>query len=113
MDKIASPQDLQGKIREILAYCEKDKPSREVIAKHLRDLAEGVKSGSKSNQEYLAEDADGLVQMSDRMIRKLQLLIRECKGMQELDFDLKHSMKHIVEVDSALRRVHHQLSKSK
>jgi hypothetical protein len=39
MDKIATPQDLQGELRQILAYCGTCQPSRAVVASKLRELA--------------------------------------------------------------------------
>jgi len=42
MNKIASPQELQAELRKLLAYTQSDKPSREVIARGLQDLASGV-----------------------------------------------------------------------
>ena len=42
MLKIASPQQLQNEILRILAYAQGDKPSREVLAHNLRELADRV-----------------------------------------------------------------------
>ena len=50
MDKIASPQDLQAELNDILASCQGDeRPSREVIAADLRDLADRV-AGMEATQ---------------------------------------------------------------
>lgn len=42
MNKIASPQDLQGELHEIHAYCGNPQPSRAVVAEKLRGLADRV-----------------------------------------------------------------------
>lgn len=44
MNKIASPRDLEGELRQILAYCETSQPSRTVVASRLRELADQVVS---------------------------------------------------------------------
>lgn len=42
MTKVASPQQLQDELRQILAYCEGSGPSREVLAQAMHQLAERV-----------------------------------------------------------------------
>jgi hypothetical protein len=53
MNKIASPQDLQGKLREILVYATTSQPSRAVLASQLRRLAEGLEKRAAGESELI------------------------------------------------------------
>lgn len=107
MNKIATPQDLQGELRTVLAYCGTSNPSRNAVARQLQSLAErlGTSNQVASDQEYLISDAEELVGKSDVLIRKLQALAKACKGMPELASDFKHSMKSMVDADRTFRSI--------
>ncbi len=53
MDKIASPQELQHELREILAYSGTREPSRAILAESLRDLAAKVDTAAPKWVEKL------------------------------------------------------------
>jgi len=57
MNKIATPQDLQGELREILAYCQTNHPSRVVLASKLSVLADRVSGAQGVASNY---DLEGL-----------------------------------------------------
>jgi len=56
MQKIASPQELQTKLRSLLAYCQ-DAPSRGVLVAELRELADRVASPDHSTNPTVVEYA--------------------------------------------------------
>ena len=59
MDKIANPQDLQTKIRRLLAYAEGPLPRRETLALELRALANKVAGDKEAGGDsYFYEVVD-------------------------------------------------------
>lgn len=49
MQKIASPQDLQAELRRMLAYCQGQHPSRQVLASQLRGLSHRLRVKTASD----------------------------------------------------------------
>ncbi len=56
MQKIATPQDLQTKLRRLLAYCQEPHPSRDRLAGELRGLADRVAATKGRGRVFAARD---------------------------------------------------------
>jgi len=54
MRKIASPQDLQADLQDLLAYSQSAEPSRAKLASDLRDLADRVATPAGSSEKLVA-----------------------------------------------------------
>jgi hypothetical protein len=98
MDKIASPQELHGELRNLAAYCGSAQPSREVVASKLRELAVRVASGvfpieklkrltdDNNHSEALILGAKSLG--LSHVVKKLELV----KALQDLEGHLPHGL---------------------
>lgn len=56
MRKIASPQDLQAELRQLLAYTQEERPSRRVVAAKLQALASRILVAKKTTYLHYNED---------------------------------------------------------